>query len=61
MSFPLPEGRFRVEMIDPWEMKVSVIPGTFTETQSSSLADRPYQAVRFDVCNKGYESTVCPL
>jgi hypothetical protein len=27
-EFPLPEARFAAEMIDPWEMKVSAMPGT---------------------------------
>jgi hypothetical protein len=46
-EFPLPEGRFTAEMIDPWEMKVSVIPGTFTGNTKLKLSGRPYQAVRF--------------
>ncbi len=46
-EFPLPEGRFTAEMIDPWEMKVSAIPGTFSGNTKLKLTGRPYQALRF--------------
>jgi Domain of unknown function (DUF5605) len=46
-EFPLPEGRFTAEMMDPWEMTVSVIAGTFTGNTKLKLSGRPYQAVRF--------------
>jgi Domain of unknown function (DUF5605) len=46
-EFPLPEGRFTAEMIDPWEMKVSTIPGTFAGNTKLKLTGRPYQALRF--------------
>src|ERR1700760_1920553 len=46
-EFPLPEGRFTAEMIDPWEMKLSAIPGMFTGTTKLKLSGRPFQAVRF--------------
>ncbi len=46
-DFPLPEGSFTAEMVDPWEMKVSAIPGTFSGTAKLKLTGRPYQALRF--------------
>jgi hypothetical protein len=46
-EFPLPEGRFTAEMIDPWEMTVNAIPGTFTGNTKLKLSGRPYQALRF--------------
>jgi hypothetical protein len=46
-EFPLPEGKFTAEMIDPWEMKVTVIPGTFTGNTKLKLSGRPYQGLRF--------------
>jgi hypothetical protein len=46
-EFPLPEGRFAAELIDPWEMEVSVLPGVFEGKTKLTLTGRPYQAVRF--------------
>ena len=46
-EFPLPEGRFTAEMIDPWEMKVSLVSGTFSGKTKLKLTGRPYHAVRF--------------
>jgi Domain of unknown function (DUF5060)/Protein of unknown function (DUF4038)/Domain of unknown function (DUF5605) len=46
-EFPLPEGKFTVELIDPWQMKVSMLPGTFGGKTKLKLAGRPYQALRF--------------
>jgi hypothetical protein len=46
-EFPLPEGSYRVEMIDPWEMKVTALPGSFSGKTKLKLSGRPYQALRF--------------
>ena len=46
-EFLLPEGRFTAELIDPWNMKVTLLRGTFTGKTKLKLTGRPYQAVRF--------------
>ena len=46
-DFPLPEGKFSAELIDPWEMKVSPLEGTFRGSAKLKLAGRPFQALRF--------------
>jgi hypothetical protein len=46
-EFPLPEGEFSAELIDPWEMKITRLPGTFKGKTKIILPGRPYQAVRF--------------
>jgi hypothetical protein len=46
-EFPLPEGRFSAELIDPWEMKITPLPGIFSGKTKLKLAGRPYQALRF--------------
>jgi hypothetical protein len=46
--FPLPEGvTFRGELIDPWAMTVTALPGTFTGKSEIELSGKAYQAVRF--------------
>ena len=45
-EFPLPEkGKFRMSMVDPWEMTVTAIPGTFSGKSKVSLSGKPYMAV----------------
>jgi hypothetical protein len=46
-DFPLPEGNFTAEMIDPWAMTITPLPGTLTGKARITLAGRPYQALRF--------------
>jgi hypothetical protein len=46
-QFPLPDGNFTAELIDPWEMKVTAVPGTFSGETKLKLTGRPYQALRF--------------
>lgn len=46
-DFPLPDGKFTAELIDPWEMKIAPLAGTFQGRTRLKLAGRPYQAVRF--------------
>jgi hypothetical protein len=46
--FPLPENaKFSAEIIDPWAMTVTRVPGTFSGKSDIALPERPYQAVRF--------------
>lgn len=46
-EFPLPEGIFMAEHIDPWEMTVTPIEGQFNKTAKIKLSATPYQALRF--------------
>lgn len=46
-EFPLPDGRFTAELIDPWEMKIVKLDGTFEGKSKIRLTGRPYQALRF--------------
>jgi hypothetical protein len=46
-DFPLPEGNYTADMIDPWTMKVSTVAGKFSGTAKIKLSGRPYQALRF--------------
>jgi len=46
-DFPLPEGKFTAELIDPWEMKATPIEGTFSGRAKLKLTGRPFQALRF--------------
>lgn len=47
-SFELAKGaRFRAEWIDPWEMTVQPVPGTFEGRFTMKLPGRPFMAVRF--------------
>lgn len=46
-EFPLPEGNFSAEIIDPWAMTVHSVPGSFRSKTKLRLAGIPYQAVRF--------------
>lgn len=46
-EFPLPEGTFTAELIDPWAMTITALPGKFQGKTKLKLTGRPYQAVRF--------------
>ena len=46
-DFPLPEGTYHAELIDPWEMQILALPGTFSGRSKIKVAGRPFQAVRF--------------
>ncbi|HVW85100.1 MAG TPA: DUF5060 domain-containing protein [Bryobacteraceae bacterium] len=47
-AFDLPaEGRFRAELIDPWNMTITAAPGEFHAKAQLKLRGEPYQAVRF--------------
>jgi hypothetical protein len=46
-EFPLPDGNYSAEMIDPWEMTVTALPGTFAGKTKMKLTGTPFQALRF--------------
>ena len=47
-DFPLPEhGTYYADLIDPWEMTLRRVPGSFTGKSRIILPGRPYQAIRF--------------
>jgi hypothetical protein len=45
--FPLGEGRYKTEIIDPWEMTIESVPGIHTGNARLTLPVKPYQAIRF--------------
>ena len=48
LGFDLPEGvKFQAEIIDPWEMTITPIPGAHEGRSTLKLPGRPHQAVRF--------------
>jgi hypothetical protein len=46
-EFPLPEGTFAADLIDPWAMTIKALPGRFQGKTKLKLTGKPYQAVRF--------------
>ena len=46
-EFPLPEGSFSAELIDPWQMTITPLPGQFAGKTKLKLTGKPYRAVRF--------------
>lgn len=46
-EFPLPEGKFSAELVDPWSMKIVQLNGTFSGKSKIRLTGLPYQALRF--------------
>jgi len=46
-EFPLPEGKFTAELIDPWQMQITPLGGTYEGKSKIRLPGKPYQAVRF--------------
>lgn len=47
-EFPLPEKiQFKAELIDPWEMTRTPLPGTFSGKSKIELPGKPYLAVLF--------------
>ena len=48
MEFDLPKGvPFRADIIDPWEMTITPVPGAHEGKFTLKLPGKPYQAVRF--------------
>lgn len=46
-EFPLPDDRYRAEIIDPWAMTITPVAGVFTGKSKLRLPGKAYQAVRF--------------
>jgi hypothetical protein len=47
-DFPLPEkGKYRAELIDPWEMTVTPVAGEFAGKSRITLTGKPHMAARF--------------
>ncbi|HZQ44604.1 MAG TPA: DUF5060 domain-containing protein [Acidobacteriaceae bacterium] len=47
-DFLLPDtGKYRAELIDPWAMTVSPVPGEFSGKTRLTLSGQPYRALRF--------------
>ncbi len=46
-TFPLGAGTYRAELIDPWQMTITSIAGSFTGKPTLKLPGKPYQAIRF--------------
>jgi hypothetical protein len=47
-EFDLAAGRYRADIIDPWEMTVAPVAGTFESKFKMKLPGKPYLAVRFE-------------
>ena len=48
LEFELPmDASFRADLIDPWEMTVTALPGTYRGKFTLRLPGKPFQAVRF--------------
>jgi hypothetical protein len=50
-EFPLPEGNFTAEYIDPWAMTITPVSGNFSGKSKLKLTSKPYQAIRFTRTN----------
>jgi len=46
-DFPLGEAAYTAELIDPWEMTITPIPGTHTGKATLKLPGKPGQSLRF--------------
>ena len=47
-EFPLPQdAKFTAEIIDPWEMTITPVAGTFSGNSKLTLPGKPYMAARF--------------
>ena len=46
-AFPLGEGEYSAELIDPWQMTVTPVAGRFTGKATMTLTGKAFQAVRF--------------
>jgi hypothetical protein len=46
-TFPLGAGSYRAELIDPWQMTIKPIDGSFSGKATLQLSGKPYQAIRF--------------
>jgi len=46
-TFPLGAGGHRAELIDPWQMTINPIAGSFSGKATLQFPGKPYQAIRF--------------
>jgi hypothetical protein len=47
-DFDLKGGPYRASVIDPWEMTITPVEGTFSGKFNMKLPGKPYIAVRFE-------------
>ena len=45
-DFPLGTGTYTADLVDPWAMTVTPVPGTHTGKATITLTGKPYQAIR---------------
>jgi hypothetical protein len=43
-----PKAHYRASIIDPWEMTIAPVSGTYTGKFTLKLPGKPYMAVRFE-------------
>jgi hypothetical protein len=48
MDFDLPKSKFRAEILDPWKMTSTPVPGEYSGNFTLKLPGEPYQAVSFE-------------
>jgi len=48
-DFDLGKGVYRADIIDPWEMTITPVPGAFEGKFTMKLPGKPFQAVRFQL------------
>jgi hypothetical protein len=46
-EFPLPEGVYTAELVDPWTGAITAVQGTHSGKTKLKLVAKPYQALRF--------------
>jgi hypothetical protein len=46
-TFPLGTGTYQADIIDPWQMTITPVGGSFSGQASLKLPGKPFQAVRF--------------
>jgi len=47
-TFDLANGPYHADIVDPWEMTISSVPGTFSGKFTMKLPGKPFLAVRFE-------------
>ena len=46
LSFAMPPGKYRIELIDTWDMRVFILSDTYEGTFTIDMPGKPYMAVR---------------
>ena len=46
-TFPLGDGIYQAELIDPWQMTITTVAGSFSGKATLRLTGKPFQAIRF--------------